>query len=83
MRTRAFSRLLGLPEEERNGVFIAENAHRSGSPTQDLQGKRSTAQAPSLPLLAYGFLLTGLGTALLGPILPLLALATSQVIDPS
>ncbi|WP_263418503.1 MFS transporter [Terriglobus albidus] len=31
------------------------------------------AQAPSLPLLAYGFLLTGLGTALLGPILPLLA----------
>ncbi|QEE29516.1 MFS transporter [Terriglobus albidus] len=34
---------------------------------------RSRAQAPSLPLLAYGFLLTGLGTALLGPILPLLA----------
>ncbi|MBW8748926.1 MAG: hypothetical protein JF584_15440, partial [Acidobacteria bacterium] len=71
MRTRAFSRLLGIPEEKRSGVFIAENAHRSGSPTQ--QGKRSPAQAPSLPLLAYGFLLTGLGTALLGPILPLLA----------
>lgn len=34
---------------------------------------RSHNPAPSLPLLAYGFLLTGLGTALLGPILPLLA----------
>ncbi|MGO4213779.1 sugar MFS transporter, partial [Terriglobus sp. YAF25] len=56
-----------------SGVFIAENAHGSGSPARHLQGKRATAHAPSLPLLAYGFLLTGLGTALLGPILPLLA----------
>jgi fucose permease len=58
--------LRGIPEEKRSGVFIAENAYKSGR-------KRSTAQAPSPLLLAYGFLLTGLGTALLGPILPLLA----------
>ena len=64
---------MGIPEEERSGVFIAENAHGGGSPTPHPQGKRSRPQAPSLPLLAYGFLLTGLGTALLGPILPLLA----------
>lgn len=43
---------------------------------------RSPAPAPSLPLLSFGFLLTGLGTALLGPILPLLA-AQHQLSDAS
>jgi len=34
---RAFSLLLGIPEEACSGVFIAENAHRCGSPTLHLQ----------------------------------------------
>ncbi|WP_263418558.1 hypothetical protein [Terriglobus albidus] len=37
----AFSLLLGIPEEKYCGVFIAENAHRCGSPTLHLQGKCS------------------------------------------
>jgi MFS transporter, FHS family, glucose/mannose:H+ symporter len=35
--------------------------------------ERSKAQAPSLELMHFGLMLAGLGTALLGPILPLLA----------
>src|ERR1700761_6042325 len=35
--------------------------------------KRSKTQAPSLGLMHFGLMLAGLGTALLGPILPLLA----------
>src|SRR6516225_6506360 len=35
--------------------------------------ERVRAAAPSLGLMHYGLLLAGLGTALLGPILPLLA----------
>jgi FHS family glucose/mannose:H+ symporter-like MFS transporter len=43
-----------------------------------LSEHRSTA-APSLPLMHYGLMLAGLGTALLGPILPLLAKQWSMV----
>jgi hypothetical protein len=39
-----FSLLLGIPEEERSGVFIAENAHRCRSPTLHLQGKCSMGE---------------------------------------
>jgi hypothetical protein len=38
-RVRAFSLLLGIPEEMRSGVFIAENAHRMRNPCTTLAGK--------------------------------------------
>lgn len=46
---------------------------RAGTAEQDMNEPGVQADTPSLPLLRLLFLLTGMGTAMLGPILPLVA----------